>query len=39
VNRKIPYAGPQLVRNIAVPAVKTLVSRFGVARNLIRERM
>jgi glycine/D-amino acid oxidase-like deaminating enzyme len=38
-NRKIPYAGPQLVRNIAVPALKTLVSRFGVARNLIRERM
>jgi glycine/D-amino acid oxidase-like deaminating enzyme len=39
VNRRIPYAGPQLVRNIAVPALKTLVTRFGVGRNLIRERM
>jgi glycine/D-amino acid oxidase-like deaminating enzyme len=39
VNRKIPYAGPQLVRNIAVPVLKTLVTRFGVGRNLIRERM
>jgi glycine/D-amino acid oxidase-like deaminating enzyme len=38
VNRKIPYAGPQLVRNIAVPAVKILMTRFGVGRNLIRER-
>jgi len=39
VNRKIPYAGPRLVRNIAVPILKTLVTRFGVGRNLIRERM
>ena len=39
VNRKIPYAGPQLVRNLAVPVVRTLVTRFGVARNLIRERL
>jgi glycine/D-amino acid oxidase-like deaminating enzyme len=39
VNRKIPYAGPQFVRNIAVPVVRTLVTRFGVGKNLIRERM
>jgi glycine/D-amino acid oxidase-like deaminating enzyme len=38
VNRKIPYAGPQQVRNIAVPAVKFLMTRFGVGKNLIRER-
>ncbi len=39
VNRRLPYAGPQLVRNLAVPVVRTLVSRFGLARNLIRERL
>jgi glycine/D-amino acid oxidase-like deaminating enzyme len=38
VNRKIPYAGPQQVRNIAVPAVKMLMTRFGVGKKLIRER-
>jgi glycine/D-amino acid oxidase-like deaminating enzyme len=38
VNRKIPYAGPQLVRNIAVPAVRFLMDRFGLGKNLIRER-
>lgn len=38
VNRKIPYAGPQLVRNIAIPVVKALVTRFGVGLKLIRDR-
>jgi glycine/D-amino acid oxidase-like deaminating enzyme len=38
VNRKIPYAGPQVVRNIAVPAIKILMTRFGVGRDLILER-
>ena len=38
VNRKIPYAGPQLVRNIAVPVFKTLLTRFGVGREFVRNR-
>jgi glycine/D-amino acid oxidase-like deaminating enzyme len=29
VNRKIPYAGPQFARNIAIPVAKTLMARFG----------
>ncbi len=38
VNRKIPYAGPQWVRNVAIPVFKTLLTRFGVGRQFIRDR-
>ena len=38
VNRKIPYAGPQFVRNIAVPVVKALVTRSKRGREYILER-
>jgi glycine/D-amino acid oxidase-like deaminating enzyme len=38
-NRKIPYMGPQLARNVAIPVVKTLMTRFGFARNFLRERL
>jgi glycine/D-amino acid oxidase-like deaminating enzyme len=38
VNRKIPYAGPQFMRNSAVPFVKMLMTRFGIGQRFFANR-